>query len=242
MRLSNETVEYLQGKKYLNALPVVFQYDAEDRRYRTQIDLLVEMVRGKRVIHVGCVDHNIETVRHKIKRGKWLHARLCESAERCHGVDVAEDGIRGVQEEFGFHDTSCADILSETFAGFVEDSRWDYLLIPEVLEHLENPAGFLRQIGQRYSNCFGKVIITVPNGLAWDNVASAKKGVELINSDHRFWFTPYTIAKAVVDAGLQVEKILMCRHGTISWGSFGRKLFYRRHPLLRNDILCVAKF
>jgi hypothetical protein len=31
--------------------------------------------------------------------------------------------------------------------------------------------------------------------------------VEIINSDHRFWFTPYTISKVLVSAGYNPEKI-----------------------------------
>ena len=31
--------------------------------------------------------------------------------------------------------------------------------------------------------------------------------LEIINSDHRFWFTPYTIAKVLVSAGYNPEKI-----------------------------------
>jgi len=31
--------------------------------------------------------------------------------------------------------------------------------------------------------------------------------LEIINSDHRFWFTPYTISKVLVSAGYNPEKI-----------------------------------
>ena len=31
--------------------------------------------------------------------------------------------------------------------------------------------------------------------------------LEIINSDHRFWFTPYTITKVLVSAGYNPEKI-----------------------------------
>ena len=30
---------------------------------------------------------------------------------------------------------------------------------------------------------------------------------EIINSDHRFWFTPYTISKVLASAGYKPEKI-----------------------------------
>jgi hypothetical protein len=240
MRLTDDIFAYLEGTKYTNALPVTFLFDDEDYRYATQIELLCELAKGQKVIHVGCVDHTIETVRHKLKRNKWLHGRLCQSAARCHGIDIQEEGIRYIREKLGYHDTSCLDIFSDAFGRIAESTTWDLLLIPEVLEHIEDPAGFLRGVTQIYGDAFPRIVITVPNGISHDNWKLARKGTEIINSDHRFWFTPYTLAKTVTSAGLNVEKLLMCRHGTINRRAIFRNRFYRNHPLLRNDILCIA--
>ncbi len=241
MRFPEETIDYLRGEKYINALPIAFEFDEEDYLYKTQIDLLCQLVKEKKVIHLGCVDHNVETVKHKIKRKKWLHSRLCKSATRCHGIDIEKKGIAYIKEKLGFKDTTCTNIFSDTFAEIVSGEEWDYLLIPEVLEHIEEPTGFLRAIRERYRYGFSRILITVPNGISKDNFNFARKGMEVINSDHRYWFTPFTLAKTVINAGMEIEKILMCRHGTISWRAFIRNRFYRKYPLLRNDILCIAK-
>jgi 2-polyprenyl-3-methyl-5-hydroxy-6-metoxy-1,4-benzoquinol methylase len=240
MYFPDDTLAYLQGEKYSNALAVQFIFDEEDLVYRTQIDLLCEMAAGKNVIHVGCVDHNIETVKHKIKRRKWLHGRLCQSAARCHGIDIQEEGIRYIKDKLGFQDSSCIDIFSDRFMQLAKSDNWDYLLIPEVLEHIEAPTNFLRAIARKYKNDFTKLILTVPNGISLDNYRLARDGSEIINSDHRFWFTPYTTAKTIINAGLDFERIVMCRHGTINRRALWRNRFFRKHPLLRNDILCIA--
>jgi hypothetical protein len=240
MRFADDDLDYLRGNKYINALPITFELDEEDHRYRTQIDLLCELVKDKKIIHVGCLDHNIETVKHKLKRKKWLHSRLCKSASRCHGIDIEKEGIEFIREKLGYHDTSCANIFSDEFVSFIGKDTWDYLLIPEVLEHMDEPSGFLRAVGEKYGGTFSKIIITVPNGISQDNWKFARKGMEVINSDHCFWFTPYTLAKTVINAGLSVEEIRMCRHGTINWRSFLKKRFFKKYPLLRNDILCIA--
>ncbi len=242
MLLPEDINDFLSGNKYSNALKIAFELEEEDFKYKTQIDLLCEMAKDKKVIHLGCVDHTIETIKHKIKRKKWLHSRLCQIARRCHGIDIEATGIRYIQEELGFNDTSCTDIFSPEFLAIATGDSWDYLYIPEVLEHIDDPQGFLSGIASRYSHHFERVVITVPNGISQDNWKLAKKGVEVINSDHRYWFTPFTLAKAVCLAGMQVEKILMCRHGTINWRAIRRNRFYRKNPLLRNDILCVARF
>ncbi len=242
MLLPADIHEFLAGQKYSNALQIAFEFEEEDYKYRTQIDLLCDMAKDKKVVHLGCVDHNVETIKHKIKRKKWLHSRLCQSAERCHGIDIEPEGIRFIQEDLGFNDTSCIDIFSDQFANIAEGESWDYLFIPEVLEHIDSPSEFLRGIATRYSRNFEKIVITVPNGISQDNWKLARKGLEVINSDHRFWFSPFTLAKTVSAAGMVVEKILMCRHGTINWRALRRNRFYKKNPLLRNDILCVAHF
>lgn len=242
MRLSEETLHFLRGEKYSNGLTIDFEFAEEDHAYSTQIDLLCGLASRKRIIHVGCVDHNIATIDHKRKRKKWLHGRLCSSSQRCHGIDIQEEGIRYIREKLGYNDTSAVDIFGEAFSELAAGDTWDSLFIPEVLEHLENPSGFLRQIREKYRNHFNTIVITVPNGLSYDNWQLARKGKEAINSDHHFWFTPYTLAKNVISAGLHVDKILMCRHGTINWRAFRRNRFFRKNPLLRNDILCIAKF
>ncbi len=242
MKLDDELLAYLRGERYANTVKIGYRFEPEDWRYRTQIDWLCELVRGKRVVHVGCVDHTIDTIRHKLQRRKWLHARLCESATRCHGVDIQGDGITFIREELGLTDVSCADILGDAFAQTISGEQWDFLLIPEVLEHLQDPTGFLRQVAVRHDKTFPAVIITVPNALSRENCRLARRGVEAINSDHCHWFTPYTAAKMVVNAGLELERILLCRHGTINPQSVLKTWYLRRHPLLRNDILCIARF
>ncbi len=242
MYLPEETLPYLRGEKYTNALPISFIYDDEDSRFRTQIELLCEIAAGKKIIHLGCVDHNIDTVKHKMKRGKWLHARLCESARRCFGIDIEEEGIGYMQNRLGYTDSACMDIFSEEFETVAKSDDWDALFIPEVLEHIDAPVVFLGRIVEKYRKYFAKLVLTVPNGLSRDNYLLAKKGREVINSDHRFWFSPYTLAKCAVGAGLDIEEIRMCRHGTINWRAFRRNRFYRKYPLLRNDILCQAAF
>lgn len=241
MKLDDELLGYLHGERYANTVKIRYRFEPEDRLYRTQIDWLCDLVRDQQVVHLGCVDHTVDTIRHKLKRRKWLHARLCESAARCHGVDIQADGIVFIREELGLRDVSCADILGDAFAETIGRQRWDCLLIPEVLEHLQNPTDFLRQVAVRHRDIFPRVIITVPNALSRDNCRLARQGVEAINSDHCHWFTPYTAAKMVINAGLTLEKILLCRHGTINWQSVIKTWYLRRRPLLRNDILCIAR-
>jgi hypothetical protein len=50
-------------------------------------------------------------------------------------------------------------------------------------------------------------VITVPNAWTQTTMRMANRSAEIINSDHRYWFTPYTLSKVIVQAGLQLEDI-----------------------------------
>jgi len=56
-------------------------------------------------------------------------------------------------------------------------------------------------------NTVERIIITVPSALRFRNLNGMK---ECINTDHRYWFTPFTIAKVCIEAGIYPEKLLFC--------------------------------
>ena len=55
-----------------------------------------------------------------------------------------------------------------------------------------------------------KVIITVPYAFGLRQMFSGLLKRENINSDHRYWFTPYTIAKVCIEAGIDPEELFFC--------------------------------
>ncbi len=240
MRISENLNAYLMGEEFVSGLRVAFETDAEDMWYRMRTDILKELCAGKRVVHVGCVDHEPELIERKLKRNKWLHKHLCETAERCYGIDINEKGIEYVRDVLGYSDVGVVDILRDEGGG-LSSEQWDYILLPDILEHIDNPVEFLSAIRARFNGNAKRVVITVPNVLTKGNFVYAKKGVEMINSDHRYWFTPYTVAKVAVCAGLRIEKMIMCRSGVIKRRAILRNWWYSRRPLMRNSIVLIAK-
>jgi hypothetical protein len=241
MRFPESVSQYLAGDAYSNGLDILFELDGADRVYRSRSDVLAGMCAGKDVIHVGCVDHDVSSIVKKQKRNKWLHGVLCASARRCYGVDIEEEGIRYLREELGYTDVAALDIIEQPNET-LDTTQWDYLLVPEVLEHVNSPFDFLAGLHGRFSGNVGKLVVTVPNAFARENFRHAVKGVEIINSDHRFWFTPYTLGKLAVLAGYAIDNITMCRHGKVKRRSFIKNRYYSRHPLLRSDIVATLSF
>lgn len=205
-------------------------------------EFLTEAVEGRRVIHVGCVDH-LELIDEKVRRHQWLHQILCESAERCLGVDINVDGIDTIKR-MGWTDVVAGDITVPS--AFLDDADpWDLLVLGEILEHVDNPVDFLAQVRAGWEGRCDRMIITVPNAFAWPTVRSVLRSREDINTDHRFWFTPFTAAKVATRAGWVVESITLCesfpypRRGPLH-KRLKRAVLLRwlqRNPLMRTSVV-----
>ncbi|MDP8217578.1 MAG: methyltransferase domain-containing protein [Candidatus Theseobacter exili] len=241
MRLSDDSDPYLSDKSFSAGLKVSFEYDEQDKKYCSRIDILKEMCFGKRVVHAGCVDHDIDTIIKKTRRDKWLHGILCDCAERCFGVDIDEEGVRYIHQTLGISDVECSNILECNNKALMNES-WDCILIPEVLEHCDNPVDFLQKIHEKFKRNIRRIILTVPNAFSRENYRNTKKGIESVNSDHRYWFTPYTLTKVVSRAGFIVDELRMCRSGIIKKRTFLKNLYYRTHPLVRNGMILIGSF
>jgi hypothetical protein len=240
MRIKQSTLAYLKGDKFSNGLEVEFDWDVDDARYLSRIDWLVDLCTEKRVIHAGCVDHSTQQITQKLTRGKWLHERLVHCTQHCLGVDKSAAGIEYLRTELGYTDVECLDLLDSPRQS-ITNASWDYLILGEVLEHIDNPVAFLSGIRARYADCVEELMITVPNAFARDNFRGAKRNVEAINTDHRYWFTPYTLCKIVSAAGFTVDALRFCRNGVIKKRTALKNAWFKRHPLLRNNIILTAR-
>lgn len=97
-------------------------------------------------------------------------------------------------------------LLCQIGSNHLKNNDWDYLLLLDVLEHIPNPIFFLENVKQRLSKNSSKIIITVPNAFSIGNFFLTFLSKECINTDHYFWFTPFTLAKVCVEAGLNPLK------------------------------------
>jgi hypothetical protein len=231
----NQIDSYLTGQAFSDDLP-----------YRPQIishsqargDVLTRWAAGKRVLHVGFADH-VPLIASRVADGSWLHARLTRSASACQGIDINAQGVTTARG-LGFENVHELDIFSPQAEAMLSAWQSDWVLVPDVIEHLPNPAAFLR----RLADCLpaAQFVVTVPNALSLRNSVQALRGFERVNTDHRAWFSPFTLLKVLADAGMQAQSL----HGCAVSGSGsikGRVLrsITQRQPILSDVLLVQAR-
>lgn len=246
MQFDDITKKYLSGSSFSSGLTIKICQSGdllEDR-----FSIIENITRGKDIIHLGCVDH-LPIIEEKIRKNIWLHSRLCSCAHRCLGIDINSEGIKYLETKLGYTDLVCADITEPNIPELM-NNQWDFLIMGEILEHVDNPCAFLKVIHENYSQNIHRIIITVPNALSWQNISHTFSHEECINTDHRYWFTPYTLGKIITQAGMEVEEFSFCQpfpsHSRVQSllihpMSLFRHAILWKYPATRQTILIVVK-
>jgi hypothetical protein len=203
MKLEPQILNYLKGDAFQTSLFV--DIGKTKHRIISRESAITEMIRNQNVIHIGCSDH-IPVIKQKISNNTWLHKLITDNSKNCIGIDIDSDSIEFIKKETGFQNVFHGDILTDNFES-INNKNWDYVVFGEIVEHLDNPVNFLKVFKERYGEKVSKFIITVPSIYNLHQFKNMMNYLEIINSDHRFWFTPYTIAKVLVSAGYNPEKI-----------------------------------
>ena len=204
MEFNKQLLQYLKGEKFSNSL--IINLGREKHEDRTRENAIIDLIKDLNVLHIGCSDH-IPVIREKLAVNKWLHKLLTDNSKVCLGIDIDKESIDFVKQELNFKNVIYGDIISGDINEIIK-AQWDFVVFGEIIEHLDNPVYFLQRFKERYSKCVKKFIITVPNIYCKNSFKNMLKYNETINSDHRFWFTPYTISKILIMADLTPEKII----------------------------------
>ena len=236
MNIEERYIPYLKGDKLSHGLK--FDIPASDA-IRDRVQLITEFINQKKVIHLGFLDH-IEVLDYKIEKGQWLHQKIEESSRECLGIDINKEGVEYLKKKYSFKNVICADILNDQIEQ-VMDAHWDYMVMGEVLEHVDNPCYFLSQIKRKYLGVIDRLIITVPNAFSAANFSYIKKQYECINSDHRYWFTPYTLCKLITLSQMKISNLFFCTSRLVPKRKIFKRHFHKKYPGLREIIVAVVE-
>ncbi len=207
-------------------------------------EAIIENTKNKNVIHVGCVDH-LEIIEDKIEHNTWLHSKIIESSSECIGIDINKKGIDYLKNKLKIDNVYYCDLIKNRLNKLME-KNWDIMVLGEIVEHVTNPQEFLSKIFSLYKYNVNKIIITVPNVYCYNNYRNAKRGIEVINSDHKTVFSPYTLVKTLNQCGFKTDQIFFADPTYKIWHRIMNKVFktkfFRNKKTLSNTIVALASF
>lgn len=148
----------------------------------TRFDFFEWLCADKKTLHIGCADATTFNVDNN------LHILLSNNIKELYGFDIHIDGLMKLKEKcIGKYFSSYNDLKTHVF---------DIIIVPEVLEHTDNAKFFLDEI---FSINAKEFFISVPNIMHYSKEMIQKEShfIEIINPDHKYWFSPYTLYNIV---------------------------------------------
>ncbi len=158
--------------------------------FRQYADALVQRllstynIRGKQILEIGC------------GRGEFLRQLCREGGNRGIGFDTSTP----VEGEDAL--LSSVFYVRDYFSADYSDIRADLIVCQQVLEHVENPAIFLRGLAESRAFQAGRPVVyfEVPNGL----FTARELGIWDLIYEHISYFTPTSLRRLFEDSGFEV--------------------------------------
>ena len=171
---------------------------------RGRIELILEKCKGKRVLHLGCVDAGL--VHERLRSGELMHQKLTEVASELWGIDINAKDVSFLRHQ-GFNNLIVGDICHLERIEILRGKEFDVIVASEVVEHLQNPGLFLDGVKSLMIPGKTELIITVPNAFRVDTLVRLFRRIEYVHPDHYYWFSYHTITNFLQKNGFEIEKV-----------------------------------
>lgn len=150
-------------------------------------NMLINLCKNKKVLHVGCADWPIFNINNN------LHYGLSKHIEQLDGYDINIEEISKMKKLKEFENLPIYSILPET--------KYDVILIPEVIEHVNNVEQFISQFSNLL-NDHGIIYVSGPNAFCKIHMERNKKiknneFLEIVHPDHNCWYSLYTLPNTI---------------------------------------------
>lgn len=132
-----------------------------------------------------------------------------------HGVDILPEAIQQARDNFpkgAFHTFNIEDPPD-----YFDNHQYDYILCPDVLEHLTNPGKVLKYLGTILKPD-GYIISNIPNLMYWTIMADllvfgsfTYTDMGLLDYDHKHLFTYNEIVKLFEENNFSIDEIVFIK-------------------------------
>lgn len=168
-----------------------------------RVDFVLAACSNKKVLHVGFTDHPFTEQR--IADESLLHLQLKKITAALCGVDAETAAVSDYKTITGDENVFCGDITRS----YPQESiafEPQLILLGEVLEHLKEPHTAAEVLYSSFKEGT-KLLVTVPNYLALDNVAAGLHATEAVHPHHYWYFSPYTLNKVFGNEKFTLEAL-----------------------------------
>jgi hypothetical protein len=167
---------------------------------------ILNLCKNKKILHFGFLDYPITV--EKVSNNTFLHTKLKLVCDVLFGVDIFDDNIKQYSAITGDNNVILCNIVTDDIDSFdLFNSRFDYVLLPDVLEHVVNPGIMIERLHKLCTKTGAKLLVTVPNAFNAYAFAECLNGKENVHPDHYFYFSPYTLRKILLDYNFQIEDL-----------------------------------
>lgn len=176
---------------------------------------LVDLVKDKAVLHVGCTDHPITA--DKIANGRILHGQLLQSANQVVGLDYDNEGISRLRELFPAHEFIMHNAEELPSCDALQSRTFQMVVAADVVEHLSNFGNFLEGV-KSLLKADGKLVLTTPSAFSIKRmVPMALLGVERVHPDHTAYYSLATLKRILSRYGFEIETSVMFQWKNPTW-------------------------
>jgi len=204
-----------------------------EKSIRDRFTVIEPLIRTGDVLDVGCVDARPEREQSVVRlerKPDVLFRRICEANPKTLGLDIDTEGV-DVLNGLGYQ-VVCGDVETVDLG-----RRFDTIVAGEIIEHLENPGLFLRNM-RRHLKPEGKMVVSTPNpfytGQTWK---IWRHGVPMVHEGHLGWQDPTTMNQLLLRTGFDVIEGTWIQPET-KWIKTWKRLL---RPYFAHSFLVVAQ-
>ncbi|MFN3841528.1 MAG: class I SAM-dependent methyltransferase [Cyclobacteriaceae bacterium] len=184
----------------------------------TRFRQLKKYFEGKDVLDIGCAVG--------YQKDDWMHKHIKGVAESVYGLDLDGSSVEEIRK-MGY------PIEQGNAQQFNLGRKFSLIHAGELIEHLDNPGGFL-DCAHQHLRADGVLLITTPNALRISNIIYASTGGLRVNAEHTCWYCETTLKTLLERKGFEVIETGYLKHETFNW--IRRLLLWMRGLLLPDRV------
>ncbi len=131
----------------------------------------------KDILDIGCAVG--------FRKDDWMHRHIKSIAKSIVGLDLDSESVAQIRS-MGY------DVEQGDAQNFSLGRKFNLVHAGELIEHLDNPAGFLESVRKHLTED-GLLLLTTPNALRISNFIYAATGGLKVNAEHTCWYCETTI-------------------------------------------------